>query len=422
MIIHPPQVSRHDGLVRVTAPISFAGKEDKLWFEVDAKYEEFLSSDRIDSFLIALLPLAMTLGEDIQLEHPVSQRVYFNTTRHLIPMLAVALPGLKKVIVTRGDYAPPIKTGKGPVVGLGLSCGVDSMSTLAENLRPETPSSHRITPGVFTNVGSNGPTDSEAGQSLMRGRMRNSLGCATELGLGFIFIDSNLQRLNPVDYDRAHTYLNAAAVLMLERLICRYYYSAGHTLKDFRVGRSTCINYDPLICSYVSTDLTDFVAPGVQLTRTEKTRVISDFEPAYRWLNVCSLQATNCSHCEKCLRTQLTLDVLGKLDRFDRVFKVEEFPQERRDYTCLVLAKKRRSSFCKEIVDLMGEVGYRPTLGFRLYNIGYRLTFEGAMLARTSLMLFYDRLDALPRAKSSRLLGPVRFAITKLDRVWIRIN
>lgn len=56
---------------------------------------------------------------------------------------------------------------------------------------------------------------------------------------------------------------------------------------------------------------------GLNLTRLEKVRIVSDWDAALRNLRVCTMNpetGLNCGVCEKCVRTMLELLAVGKLD------------------------------------------------------------------------------------------------------------
>jgi hypothetical protein len=422
MIIYPPEVRSVNEKVRVTARFTCAGVDDHLWFEVDKKYADSIVTEKIDAFLLALLPLAMKRGEDVYLKHPVSQRVYYNASRHLPSLINTAWPEMKKVSVFQSGFAEEGLVTRGKAVGTGLSCGIDSLCTIAENTSPEVPASYRITHCVFTNVGSHGSMEEENAPERYQGRLKNALGCANELGLEVIIIDSNLAQVLSMDYDRSHTIRNASAVMLLEKLFSRYYYSSGVAFRDVKVQGWDMSDYDLLTLSYLSTDALDFVSAGSQHRRTEKTAIVAEFPPSYRWLNVCAHEVVNCSHCEKCLRTLFTLELLGKIDRYAGVFDLERYRKERRRYMGSVWATRKTGIMNREIAHLIAEVDFHPGASFYLYYPGYRVTTGVQKIMKSSLSIVVNHFDAQPRAKNSKLLAPARAALKVVRRTGSRRN
>lgn len=74
---------------------------------------------------------------------------------------------------------------------------------------------------------------------------------------------------------------------------------------------------------------------------------------AHKFLNVClypNKQPENCGKCDKCKRTLLALDMLGKLDLFNAVFPVEEYQKSKID-SFVYLVKNKDSSHLKGVYD-----------------------------------------------------------------------
>ena len=80
MIIHPPQIAEDKEELLVSARVDFERQglnvPEELWYRFPIEYIDYVS-EGIDGFLVALLPSAMALGENITVEAPVSQRLAF---------------------------------------------------------------------------------------------------------------------------------------------------------------------------------------------------------------------------------------------------------------------------------------------------------------------------------------------------------
>src|SRR5438309_136737 len=82
-----------------------------------------------------------------------------------------------------------------------------------------------------------------------------------------------------------------------------------------------------LLLPLLGTERLECIASGGQYTRVDKTIRVARVDASTQFLDVCvnpwmATERLNCSGCWKCLRTQLTLAVLGELDRYDKVFDV----------------------------------------------------------------------------------------------------
>jgi hypothetical protein len=75
---------------------------------------------------------------------------------------------------------------------------------------------------------------------------------------------------------------------------------------------------DPGIDYLLSTETTQVIHHGTGFRRTEKTEAIARWEETHDKLRVCAFDDStlNCSKCEKCIRTMMTLDILGVLERY----------------------------------------------------------------------------------------------------------
>ena len=114
-----------------------------------------------------------------------------------------------------------------------------------------------------------------------------------------------------------------------------------------------------LILPWLSTESLDLVDDGNMLDRSQKTALVADYEPATRYLNVCYGHDTldaNCSVCGKCRRTLLTLEILGKLDAFGRVFDVDRYRREvRRRLIAETIVGEKSNLFARHLMDLARE-------------------------------------------------------------------
>ena len=76
--INQPEITHEDGAAYLKCLIESSNKRDYLWYAVDEKYSDFLVNERADGFLLALLPYAMSLGEDIEVLCPISAKLFYN--------------------------------------------------------------------------------------------------------------------------------------------------------------------------------------------------------------------------------------------------------------------------------------------------------------------------------------------------------
>jgi hypothetical protein len=363
MRISTPRLCEADGMVRAEARISSGAGEQLLWFGVAPEHAGLLAVDRADGFLVAQLLLAMRLGEPVELNAPLSGRLYYNLVHHYQPLMQELMPELRPVAIhaplaSEAPREPP--TG----VGTGFSAGIDSFAVIHDHLAQPVPEGFRLTHLTFNNVGSHGTRDHERARRLFRRRYDQVRGYPDSVGLPFIAIDSNLGEALPLDFEQTHTTRNLAVALVLQPLFHRYYYASTFHYRDIAVEPTFDSAFaDALAVPLLSTESLDLVSAGGQHTRVEKTRLVAGLPGASRWLNVCateSLDGRNCSTCLKCCRTLFTLELLGRLDEFAVSFDLDRWRQVRNRYiSTKLLGRGPVRPLSREIHELVRETGFR---------------------------------------------------------------
>jgi hypothetical protein len=134
---------------------------------------------------------------------------------------------------------------------------------------------------------------------------------ADRMGKQAITLATNLRqtRLGTLDWAKVtHGAALGAAGLLLEGRLSTILLSATLALED-----AESFGTHPLTDPLMSTSRTTFIHYGAAVSRFEKTAFIASSELVRRHLHVCWEDASdrNCGRCEKCYRTQITLDLLG---------------------------------------------------------------------------------------------------------------
>ena len=108
----------------------------------------------------------------------------------------------------------------------------------------------------------------------------------------------------------------------------------------------------------VQTETLELIYDGAQYNRAEKVNNIVNWKIAQKHINVCLREdeiAENCSCCEKCLRTLIPIEALGKLNSYAQVFDLEEYKKHRYGYLCEQLVLYRKDPFAKGNIDFVRE-------------------------------------------------------------------
>lgn len=332
-------------------------KVSDLWFSVPLRWADDINTESMNAFVMGLLPAAMQLGEDIEVEGSVSERLLYQLNSSLIPMLTSVSDKFKKIQVKSCGF-DGVSTGDvKPGAATGFSGGIDSFCVLADHLRQDVSPSFRLNTLLFNNVG--------AVPSHLFHEKWKQLSRITDLtGLDFIPVDSNLGSLINLPFHLTHSLRNVACSFVLNHLYDKYYYASACAYKSTHISKVSDIAYaDPCTLNLMSSENHSIIASGGQYTRVEKTRLVSRFEPSYELLNVCvaANHIDNCSKCWKCGRTLLTLELLDSLDLYKNVFDLKRWASVRGSYIqeYITNPKKTHEPLTVEIHELAREKG-RP--------------------------------------------------------------
>jgi len=331
----------------------------ELWFAVDKKYEEYTVHETLDAFLMGLFIHAMELNEDIYLEAPVSEKLFYNLTNNIIKLYSLLDKDFNIINIHPKELTDIEMNPGGKNVATGFSGGIDSFSLLGDYYFNDlkTPN-YKITHLIYNNVGAHGKN----ANIFFDKRFDFLKKFGEEINLPFIKIDSNLYEILDSSFMLSVYPRNVASLLVLQKLFSKYIYASSYTFTDFLTTDIYKIGYlDPLVYAMFSTESMECVLVGSERTRTDKTKQVASLDASHKHLYVCtdtSLdEVKNCSVCFKCSRTLLTLDILGLQHLYKDVFDLEKFNKIKRFYIESILYDK--DPFGKEILQLAAENDYR---------------------------------------------------------------
>jgi hypothetical protein len=356
MIIHKPKLKNYINTLKQCYEINKNNNETvELWFEVDKNFGDYILPS-CDAAMVALLIPAMHAGEDMIIKGDISGKLHFNLYR-LQKTLQILIPSLKIIEIKAENLSEPQK--QADLIATGFSGGIDSYSTLQDYFYNNQYAENKISLLTYHNVGTHVKgsfnTPFEQQNQLFESRYNRIKKVSSQLGFSSIptlKINSNLDRFytSPeLNFENTHTLRNIAVSLLLQNGIKRFYFSAGYTYKDIKFFRH--IDLDPIILPLLSTDNFEPITVGSEYSRVEKTLKISEMEDPKIFLDVCvnSHEGENCSSCFKCMRTLVTLDIIGKLDQFRSVFNIETYHSHKKMYLNKLLLDI--NPFGKEIIE-----------------------------------------------------------------------
>ena len=355
IIIEKPELQRDCDDVVLSSRFEVEGEQKILWYRFSNKFEKFLVTENLDASLVGLLFLGLKTGNDIKLNGPVSARLLYTINHYLIKALCLANPDLKEMTVF-ADSINHEDLSIGNTAGTGFSCGVDSFATYFSHNGEHPP--FRIDYLTFFNVGSHGDFGGEKARQIYQKRLGSVYEFAKKEGKEVLSIDSNLSEILRLNFQKTNTYRSISCILNLQKLFKNYYYASSFPLEQFTLSSVDTSYYDLLNLSMLSSESTNFFSSDIFWTRIDKTSFISGFPQTYDFLDVCTnlrdgFDSKNCSSCDKCMRTALTLELLDKLYLYKNVFDLKKFQNNKKRYIGKLLGTKNESIFNKDLLQLL---------------------------------------------------------------------
>lgn len=336
--------------------------EKTVWFSVPKQYEDMLTPDLYDPFLVALLFPAMEKSEDIYIKGNVSKKIYKNIDLYV-----------QKILITYADYLKRIKIdidGFGvynlekKIIGTGFSAGVDSFSTFYDHYVLENDSEYKINALFFFNVGSHGKFSNPNTIKRFHERFDYLKSFPAEIGIPYIPVDSNIHFFHEkYGHQRTHPLSLIAPILVFQKVLSKYYVSNTYSyFEEKKYGMET---FDVDLAEFGEFYLLPLLSPvgleiisdGGQYSRTEKESRIINYVPVRKYLNVCvnsddlHTTAKNCGMCGKCLRTLMAYESMGRLDDLKEVFNINIYEKRSFKYKCRQRLEYKKSGFAQDNID-----------------------------------------------------------------------
>lgn len=353
IIIHKPiiEYDDSDSLVLVKVCIEEPGNIRYLWYKVPRQYEQYITMEVADAFIVAFLLYAMERGLNLRSELPVSSRLLVKLRKYLIPFINYINKDMMMIDIIATSYKSKFE---GEHCGTGISCGVDSLSTVVQHGLEESEISYKIDTLTLLNTGYYGGENSSTQYLNFIGRSESF---CNNFGFHFMTVDSNIADITGYNFLSAHTYLTCSTLLLFQKYFRVYYYASGYPVADFRPVFKDSAYYDIYLLNCISTESLDFISSCCTLSRVDKTRIIANYSDIFSSLYVCvsGNSSHNCSECEKCIRTMLALEAIRMKERIPDVFNVEIYNKNRIKYISYMLRHRKRSVYYQEIYNAMKE-------------------------------------------------------------------
>lgn len=318
MIIHPAEFICQEGYAIAYSKIELdthpKGFPEYVWYRVPIEYKQALSLQS-DAFLVPALLGGMFYGENIQVRGPVSPRLAYNLDEYQF-LLSMRFPEYLKCVDIQYDLIEPL-VGQPGGIGTTFSGGVDSLFTLWKHLPKNQPNpDYQVTHVLFIKGFDLIHSEDQAFRMLYDVYSE----ALEKISIQIIPLETNsssIRHLRLPD-DMLYGPTICGAGLAMAGLLNRYFVPSSW---DYHQLSKRALSTDPWTDRLVSTDTLNVIHHGTNYRRVEKIEEIADWDLAQEVLWVCqnhvfAEKKWNCSRCEKCVRTMISLYALGKLDQF----------------------------------------------------------------------------------------------------------
>ncbi len=390
MIIRKPEIKNENGEICIAARVELQNPNtdfpEELWYKFPKSYQDYVT-DRSDGFAASLLPLAMALEENLEVQGDISAALAHGLREYQFIQSAWQ-PKRFKPIEIKFESLKNISRGdtKGKV-GCTFSGGVDSFYTVWNRLPQNEPNpAYRLTHCLLIN-GFDRNTDLDNSGTYQK--FQNTFEpVLNNLGLELLISRTNLRQFVDLPLRRqSFGSVTTASALILGRLFSCFFISSSY--KFTRLGLYADGSH-LMLDHLLHTETMETVHDAGHLTRTEKTATLAQFPATYTALCVCFRPITfnsetgaleNCCKCEKCVRTMVTLDLLGSLRKYRTFPKPIDFRALHKiDYRT-----KGARLFIWEITKLAKEKNSVPVM----FHLGYAMArsfFIGRILLLCTLL------------------------------------
>lgn len=271
------------GGVRLEADITFTDMpspypEKTLYFEVDKAHGDMLADDTYDAFVLVPLYLAMYHKQDLHIRGNISKKFYQNIKWYIPRILCDFSDDLAPVKFTVDGFTNAKR--KGNLIGTGISCGVDSLSTIYDHFVKETDPDYRINALFFFNYGSCGDFGDPHTVRTFQNRYRRNLQAANELGLPVYPINTNLHAFTHARWiggQKLGYFASYSCIFSMQNAIFRYYTSSGNSYEARKIFSK--FNHDHDMAGFGDS----YIVPVVQIDNLELSLMVANIEDATSW-------------------------------------------------------------------------------------------------------------------------------------------
>lgn len=283
-------------------------------------------SNRSDALLVAMLPIAMKLGQDIEIDGEISTRLAHGSESYQDILCAWWPDTFRRVRVTASTVNPRKTDTRPDGVGCSFSGGVDSYAAVMDlrppvNRYPEFGITHAL---MINGYGQFLDLDRTGISEQMHRVYANAL---SQWGVRLVMIQTNLKLFRGRVFKRrelAHSFgaSISACAHALAPVFGRFNIPGFATYRYEDLEPEGC---HPVLDHHLSSDQLQIIHLGGSMSRSQKIERMASEAPVRQSLFACfsppafaadNGDVLNCCRCEKCFRTIVALDIIGQLGNF----------------------------------------------------------------------------------------------------------
>jgi len=347
-------------------------EKNTIWVSVPKEFEDYLTIDRYDGFLVALLFPAMKCGDDIFIDGAVSKRLMKNLD-YTQALLKTFTSYLSKINVSSKDMVEK-KINTNVHVATAFSGGVDSFCTIYDKFECENDPQYKVDTLVCFNVAHYGRSNEEEYKKTWEDNFKFLSNFPKEVGLPYIPVNSNFGAyiVKETYWEEIRQFgmpLIVGAILSLQNRFSIYYAPSNYPYIDLlRHAFNDCPSkyfvdgdyMEYFFYNLVSTESLEIIVDGSQYSRSEKTERISNYSPTYKYLDVSCrfVEKKNSPFGLKTNRVLWALESLDKLDLYSESFDLVQWKKDAFGYKCRQMFFHRYvSSFVKDNIQFARKHG-----------------------------------------------------------------
>jgi hypothetical protein len=205
-----------------------------LWLITEDNNAEYFCLERCDGIIVMLLPELLLIGENIESDLPISEKLYYNLNK-LIPALADNSQGRFSNIEIHCPLSNISFRSEQQKNATGMSFGIDSLYSYFSHR--DSPNHQVIPPDYvanlityFNNGSLNGEYKNNQEQMRViyaRGRER-VIRFAGQQNVDYLTVDTNIDEFYSLNYTKPHTFRTLGIVLCFQRLIANYWLASSY--------------------------------------------------------------------------------------------------------------------------------------------------------------------------------------------------